>query len=196
MTSASSSDSAARFLFFVVVLLFAARFRGFNTSSSSISDVAGVSDCTEVFVLNKGDITVDGVAVADASAADFARVRCLVSLAMSGDGGSRQARNNGGKRLRGKGREQRGINPNPTRNALKPYLLHLSARPAPINRIPTHLAHTRTKGRLTRRLEIRPWSSWREHRNFFGLICRALHVGNDFTEITGISILRVRANTL
>ena len=47
----------------------------------STSDVSGVSDWTEVFALNTGDTTVEGVVEADA--ADFARVLLLVWRAMS-----------------------------------------------------------------------------------------------------------------
>ena len=92
-TSSSSATEAAHFLLFVFFVAAVALPFCFCASTDSMSDVSGVSDCSEVFVLNIGDLTVEGVAEVDAL--DFARVLARVVRAMS----------RGEERTEGKGRD-------------------------------------------------------------------------------------------
>ena len=79
-SSASSSDCRARlFLFAAAPRL--ARAAGFVGISCSFSDVSGVTDCSDVFVLNTGDTLVVGVVVADVDAASLALWRVARAMA-------------------------------------------------------------------------------------------------------------------
>ena len=79
--SSSSATEAAHFRLFELQVTVAALALGFCSPTDSMSDVSGVSDCSEVFVLNIGDLTVEGVAEADEL--NFARVLALVARAMT-----------------------------------------------------------------------------------------------------------------
>lgn len=76
----SGSGLEARFLLVPAVTGRVFRVLGLSSVVVSTSDVSGVVDWTEVFVLNTGETTLEGVVEVDA--ADFVRALLLVCRAM------------------------------------------------------------------------------------------------------------------